>query len=225
MSKGFRFQASAIGAAGHITVPFREQIQVQASCALPEIGGYGSAISRDFRYREILKFEVAHSEVTGSEFQEEDGAVFATLATSTVEGLNVMDMVTADRVVAHVVSSFRAADGKRLFHLIGTRFENLKIAGIPVSVNLALDVKNEDFPAEGRNRREIARGSLLRRVESELSRFEGHVIHIDGFGTIRLAELDISPFTRRVTMLEVDLGCPVQGRVMACSIIGDGSDF
>ena len=41
----FRFRGSAIGAGGHITVPFNEIIELQAASALPEIGGHGTARS------------------------------------------------------------------------------------------------------------------------------------------------------------------------------------
>jgi hypothetical protein len=68
--------------------------------------------------------------------------------------------------------------------------------------------------------------SLVRKLEPKTSAIQawGHVIHVEGFGTIRLAELEVGPSTRRVNMVQIDLGCPVEGRVSACSIIGDGSD-
>jgi hypothetical protein len=53
----------------------------------------------------------------------------------------------------------------------------------------------------------------------------GHVIHVEGFGTIRLAEVEISKVTRNVNMIQVDLDCPYKGQVMACSIADGGDDY
>lgn len=240
MASRYRFQASAIGAAGRITLPFQELIEVQASSALPEIGGYGSAISSAFNHRQLVSFDVAHSEVTGSETVGKDGnPVYSTLVKSTVEGLNVMGMVTADRVVARLVKTFRVDPTQdpgyqQSFTLAGTRFENLKIAGMKLDVDLALEVFDqcnsfEDLPEAYRSESQIGRGitsvSLVRRGDPKTPGFYGQPIQIEGFGTIRLAELEIGMFSRRVNMLEIDLSCPVEGRVMACSIIGDGSDL
>src|SRR5580704_12595377 len=107
----FRFKGNAIGVGGHISAPFNETIEIQAASALPDIGGYGSATSVDFRHRGILSFRRANSEVFGSKCAGEDGepdeAGFSTRIRATVEGLNILDMVTADRVVASVAATYK----------------------------------------------------------------------------------------------------------------------
>ncbi len=276
MPSRFRFQGSAIGVAGRIREPFQEMIEVQAATALPQIGGYGAARSAHFRYRELLRFELAHSVVTGSLLEEEsvDGhPAHSTLIRTVVEGLNVMDMVTADRVVASLVSTHRAEpDGEPHVSIAGTRFENLRIAGVPVEVPLATDLLDRydthrafreayrtdsavrslfddttlkqryheapsviqrwfhrppDDDKELPETKGITTFSLARRVEPRGGPLEcwGHVIHIEGFGTIRLAEIEISRFTRHITMIEIDLGCPVKGKVVVCSSEDGGSDW
>lgn len=144
MPSRFRFHGFAIGAAGRITKPFSELIEVQAASALPQLGGQGSARSVGFKYREILHFDLAHTEVTGSSCEcdcDDNPTSFSTRITSTVEGLNILNMITADRVVATLASSYTSAsDGEPSVKLIGTHFENLRIAGIPVEVDLATDV-------------------------------------------------------------------------------------
>ncbi|MGH9665156.1 MAG: hypothetical protein ACRD9L_12090 [Bryobacteraceae bacterium] len=274
MPSRFRFQGHAVGAAGQIRSPFQEVIEVQAASALPEIGGYGSGRSSTFRYREILHFDLAHTEVTGSQSGDCDkGPVYCTLIKSTIEGLNVMGMLTADRIVANIVSTYRSGgDGEPSVKLIGTRFENLKIAGIPVRVDLAIDLfdrfdthaslrqayRSDDevrrlFEDVGLRRRlpeapakvqrwfhgpapedsdipstkGITSASLVRKLEPESSSVScwGHVIHVDGFGVIRLAEIDITQFTRRVTMVQIELGCPVEGRLMMCSGEDGGTEW
>lgn len=273
MPSRFRFQGHAIGAGGRIHNPFQEIIEIQAAAALPEIGGYGSSRSSSFRYREILQFDLAHSEVTGSLSGNGGKPVHNTLIKTTVEGLNIMGMVTADRVVANLVSVHDGeGDGEPSVKLAGTRFENLKIAGVPVKVDLALDVfdrlhthshvrnayrTDQHFralfddltlkrrlqeapervrrwfyrPAENDGEMPQTKGvtslSLVRRLEPERPEFQcwGHVIHIDGFGSIVLAELQLTQFTRRLTMVRVNLGSPVEGDATICSVEDGGTDW
>jgi hypothetical protein len=138
----FRYKGNAIGAGGNISVPFNEIIEIQAASSLPEIGGYGSATAVDFRYREILHFRRANSEVVGSQGTCDHGEPdFSTRIKATIEGLNIMDMVTADRVVANLVAKYESdVPGEPSVRFVGSRFENLRIAGIPVKVGLAVDV-------------------------------------------------------------------------------------
>jgi hypothetical protein len=270
----YRFNGHAIGAAGRINNPFQEIIEIQAAAALPEIGGYGTARSNNFRYREILQFEAAHSEVTGSKSNGNSAEVYNSLIKSTVEGLNIMGMVTADRVVANLVSVHDGGpDSEPSIKLAGSRFENLRIAGVPVKVDLCLDIfdglhthqqvldayrtKNEfrtlfdsltlkhklnEAPsrvqrlfykpaaddAQMPHTKGITSVSLVRKLEPERPpeyKCYGHVIYVEGFGTIQLAELLLSKQTRRLTMIQVNLGSPVEGDLMAVAADDGGSPF
>jgi hypothetical protein len=138
MYSRFRFKGSAIGLAGRITYPFNDLIEVQAASALPDTGGYGSSRSAKFRFREILSFDLAHTEVIGTTLSSDN--TYSTLCKATVEGLNVLEMVTADRIVANLVSTCTPDGNESSIKLIGSYFENLRIAGIPVEVDLAIDV-------------------------------------------------------------------------------------
>jgi hypothetical protein len=266
----FRHKGSAYGAAGTLTIPFREIIPIQASSHLADIGGYGTAHSENFAHRNILRFDRAHTEVTGSQTHPE-GPTYSTLVKSTVEGLDIMGMVTADRVVANLVSTYvHGPNAEAAINLIGSRFENLKIAGIPVKVCLNLDVlekyprhkdlkdayKTEkkvrdlfgdddlrnrhptapkevkdflDAPPPGKKGEEMPHFegfsllSIIRKLEPECNAFEtfGHVIYIVGFGTIRLGEVRICKKTRHLSMIQVKLGCPVEGD-LSVSAVDDG---
>ena len=74
-------------------------------------------------------------------------------------------------------------------------------------------------------RRESTRMSVVRSLtpKSEGLGCYGHVIYVPGFGTIRLGELEISSQTRSLTMIEVDLGCPVERDMVLCAV-ADGTD-
>ena len=264
---GFRFQGSAFGVAGRITIPFQELIEVQAASVLPSIGGYSSARVANFRYRDLLSFEAAQTVVTGTQTTTGDNPVWGTLISSSIENFNLMGMVTADRIVTHIVSTQRGWPGRSETTLRGTHFENLKIAGMEVTADLAVEVLNlypthaalksaypgnenvqklfhdDEVAAKAANAPDklkpwlrratpagkempenngVASFSLVKNLTMKSSGLElwGHAIYIEGFGTVRLAEVDITPFSRSLTMLQVTLGCPVGG-----SVGGGGSDW
>src|SRR3954453_11498734 len=127
-------------------VPFHETVETQASSALPPTGGYSSSSASHFRYREIFRFEHARTLVTGSRLSDvmrDSGPerVHSNLIQSVIEGLDILGVVTADRIEAHIVSEHvSGGSGEPTVTLAGTRFENLKIAGVPVEIDLATDV-------------------------------------------------------------------------------------
>lgn len=273
MPSRFRFKGSAYAAAGVLRTPFKEIIPTQASSNLADVGGHGSGRSENYRHRDIVRFDVAHTEVTGSRTHlDAPTPTYSTLVKSTVEGLNIMGMITADRVVANLVSTYvHGPDAEPAVNLIGSRFENLRIGGIPVKVCLNLDVldryrhhkklreayKTEksvrdifgdddlkkrhatappevkeflDPPPEDDSEMPhlngVSRVSIVRKLEPECNAFEcfGHVIHIEGFGTIRLGEVQICKLTRALTMIQVRFGCPVEGDGSFVSAEDGGSD-
>lgn len=274
MPSRFRFHGQAIAAGGRIHHPFHEFIETQAASALPEIGGHGSAESSKFRYRDILRFDHARTEVTGSRTEGPNGKpIHKTLVRARVDGLDIMGVVTADRVELRLVSFTDDEPGDEpCFKFTGSYFENLRIAGVPVKVHLAVDefdrlhkhshlVKSyqekSDFhrlyheltlkeklkeapervkqwfqqaPDNGKDLPHVdgvTCCSLVRRIEPERDEFKcwGHVIYIQGFGTIHLAELAVSKRTRRLTMIHVDLGSPTDGALEISSGEGNGSPY
>ena len=133
----FLFHGFAVALEGHIRAPFDEIIPVQATSALPETGGYGSARVDNFRFREIVSCTAAYSQVAGA--KSEKGS-YDTLATVTVENLNILNMVTADRIVARVASKHPDdPDVEPSVIPLGSYFENLRIAGQSVELDLATD--------------------------------------------------------------------------------------
>jgi hypothetical protein len=99
----------------------------------------------NFRLDNLVSFKAGYTHVLGSEMELKDAKgqpriAHTTQVTSTVEGLNILDVITADRVVARLTSVYDAedkeADGEARIILIGSRFENLRIAGCDVHVSL-----------------------------------------------------------------------------------------
>src|SRR5215472_5295693 len=145
MQSQHRFRGSAFGAAAVLETPFREILPTQASANLADFGGYGCGRSEDFRHRELIHFDLALSEVTGSQTHlDGDVTTYSTLVKSTIINLNVMGMIQCDKVVANLVSTYEDGnDAEPSIRLIGSRFQNLMIAGIPVKVCLNLDVLDD----------------------------------------------------------------------------------
>jgi hypothetical protein len=138
----FHYHASANALSGVLTRPVQRVIEVQAGTSLPSTGGVGSSHVENFRVDEVVSFKRGYSQVSGSVKKENNKTIHTTHATTAVEGLNILDVVTADRIVARLSSSFeeplpggpKPTEGKVL--LIGSKFENLRIAGYPVDVEI-----------------------------------------------------------------------------------------
>ena len=86
----------------------------------------------------IVSFKSGYTRVSGSRSEEKG---WMTLATSVVEGLNILDVITADRLVAQVSTQHALQDGHvPRVTFLGTRFENLRVNGYLVDVELDLGV-------------------------------------------------------------------------------------
>src|SRR6266852_3575954 len=140
----FHYHASAHALSGQFWRPFQRVIEVQAPTVLPSIGGVGNSRVDNFRLDNLVSFKAGYTHVLGSEVEVKDQGrsriTHNTQVTSTVEGLNILDVVTADRIVARLTSVHdaedKAAGGEARIIMIGSRFENLRIAGCDVYVHL-----------------------------------------------------------------------------------------
>ena len=140
----FHYHASAHALSGQFWRPFQRVIEVQAPSTLPSIGGVGNSRVDNFRLDNLVSCKAAYTHVQGSELEVKDQGrsriTHTTQVTSSVEGLNILDVVTADRIVARLTSVHdmedKAAGGESRILMIGSRFENLRIAGCDVYVHL-----------------------------------------------------------------------------------------
>lgn len=103
-------------------------------------GHYHYKKADPFRLDGILSYEGGYTQVAGHPSSKIAG--FSTLATSVIEGLNVLDVVTADRVVAQISTVHPAYGTGQVPEVtfLGTRFDNLRIAGHKVEVDRCLDI-------------------------------------------------------------------------------------
>jgi len=136
------YHAEATVLTGHLHLPLSQYIHPQAFARLPEEGGYISQHAHDYRLEHVIAYNRAYTQVAGNQ-EIKHGRGFNTLSTAVVEGLNVLDVVTADRVVAQLHTEHPQKGDTPRISLLGTRFENLRIAGHPVDVDLDLDIFGE----------------------------------------------------------------------------------
>ncbi|MGO9318048.1 MAG: hypothetical protein ACLPXT_13855 [Terracidiphilus sp.] len=128
-----RFDAEAVVLSGQLDLPVSQKIAPLAYSKLPEKGGYFNQRSDSFRIETIISFSAAYSHVSGSK-SPKPGRGWDTLTTTVVEGLNVMEVLTADRVVGQTITEHPLAGYVPTISFLGTRFENLRIAGFPVEL-------------------------------------------------------------------------------------------
>lgn len=144
----YHADASAIG--GFYEKPTHQLLPVQAPLTLPATGGYATHNICNFRLEGILSIKNASTQVSGS-VHHKDGP-WTTLATATVEGLNIGEVLTVDRVVAQIMTEHPAAGYHPKVTLLGTRYENLRIAGKEITpvldLNICIQGDGKDFPKE-----------------------------------------------------------------------------
>jgi glycine cleavage system H lipoate-binding protein len=118
--------------------PLQAEVRPQAYVKLPDHGGYFSERAENFRLESVISFRSAYTQVAGNR-NEKQGHGWVTLATAVVEGLNVLDVVTADRVVAQFSTEHPLVGYVPRVTFLGTRFEGLKIGGVDVRPKIDLD--------------------------------------------------------------------------------------
>lgn len=165
-SRIYLYHAHGVALGGTLTRPFVENLEAQAMASLPISGGYGSARVDNFRFKNgLISFDSATTQVTGS-LNASDGS-YNTLITTTVEGLKVLDMLTADRVTARLASKHLPNDTEPRITPVGSLIENLRVGGCPINVELDANLfgtfdtfqgfkekfeKDKDFEKEARRR-------------------------------------------------------------------------
>jgi hypothetical protein len=130
----YHYHAHGHGFSAQFGRPLQHTVEVQAASSLPITGGHGASRVDNFKFNEIVSFKAAYSHVSGSR-DEHDGS-HTSLVTATVEGLNVLDVVTSDRIVARLAAHHLPGKEEPSIIPLGSKFENLRIAGCPVEIEL-----------------------------------------------------------------------------------------
>ena len=145
----------------------------------------------------VVSYASAKAEVAGSVSSQ----ARTTLATAVVEKLNLLDVVTADRVVAKIsIDVPKDEDALPKVSFFGTRFESLCINGMPVDLRLQADV----FAHDRTNSRQgqPRRGTLVTRMSSKLP-CSRNSIALPGIGTLFLGELFLDGGSYQLSMVRL----------------------
>jgi hypothetical protein len=125
-----------------LTEPFQEKVRPQAKVELygsGEHSHYQFKHAGHFRLEGIISYQSGYTQVAGHR-STKPGHGYATLTTSVTEGLNILDVVTADRVVAQISTEHPLDGAVPEVSFLGTRFENLRIAGRKIEVDTNLNI-------------------------------------------------------------------------------------
>jgi hypothetical protein len=166
------YHADAAVLTGHLRLPIAQKISPQTHAALPAEGGYFSQRAEKYRLESVISIHSSYTHVTGNRSGKPDQG-WTTLTTVVIEGLNVMEVVTADRIVGQIITEHPLDGYVPTINFLGTRFENLRIAGYPVEVDLDLNmiggkpVNDEAYSKDS---------GLSARVKSMLGRVGDHKV-------------------------------------------------
>jgi hypothetical protein len=129
-------------------LPLEHTIYPQQHAKLAAEGGYDFHHSNGFQVEGVLSYGAARSHTAGNEGVK-DGAGWETLSTTVIEDLNVLEILTADRIVGQIILSHPAEGYVPEISFLGTRFENLRIGGYPVDLAVDLNILGEKPAKDG----------------------------------------------------------------------------
>jgi hypothetical protein len=180
-----------------------------------------------YRFRDIVSVRSATAFAAGSETG--DGSYNASI-TVTVEGLNVLDVITAERITARLASQHPSNDRDPVITAVGSEFRGLRIGGHDVDVDVVGELcekREYDHFQKQAGGKGVAGCSLFkpRNPAPAGLEFDGESIHVPSVGRIFLGEMLVSRYARRLTMLRVELGSPFGGRFEAASGEVNGSTY
>ena len=207
---------------------------------------YREILSVGSAYSEVIGRETSKAD-------DKEG-VFETVSLSVVERFNLLDVVTCDRIVSRIASKYQQSTGESSISPEGSHFEGLRIGNIffdrlEVGPKILWDEAHSSWKgltdSVEKDRETLERISLLAPDDTRVplpvqhkaaalgfsivSVQEGEgkpvgVFSVPRFGTVHLGEFFCHPSARQLTMLRVELGCPVEGELIACDAIADGGD-
>lgn len=234
----FHFHAHGHAFSGEFRHPLWSIIPAQASATLPTIGGHAIARVENFHYQDFVCFKSAHTNISGKRRRDER---FVTHASTVVTGLNILGIVTADRIISRLTSVHSPKEPEGHIIAEDSRFDGLKINGEDVKVilrhellvkcktfhdltkGIAGDMKSGKMVAVDENR-QVAICSLVEKIETKLKGVDAkqHLIEVKNFGKIYLAEIFAEPGTRTLTMLRLELGSPHSADIVSAQTTTNG---
>ena len=127
--KTFYYHADASALGGVLDYPVQQTVSVAGSVSLAPAGGSNTLQLGPFQAQGAVSLRNAQVSVSGTEHR---GSGWRTVVTAVIEGLNIFEVVTADRLVAQLSVLHPTDESASLISLNGTKFENLRLNGEPI---------------------------------------------------------------------------------------------
>jgi hypothetical protein len=121
----FHYHADANALGGVLTHPHKTVISTAANSSLSNAGGSNSSPTVPYHLDQVLHCKAAYTHTTGSE--EDDH--WTSLTTAVVEDVNLMEVVTADKIVAQISARHPKNGHVPSVSFVGSKFVNLRING------------------------------------------------------------------------------------------------
>lgn len=176
----FYYHADASAVGGYINRPFNGFIPSHTSLSLPVVGGFVQKERKRSRpWKDIINFSSESTHVSGSKQGEENGGPWTTQVSATVEDLNILDVVTAKKIVAQLSVAHPHDGGEPTISIVGTQFVDLRISNHPIDAMIRYDLfsdhDGEPTTDQGKKDRSVypnspwpKQNSLLTKVDQQL---------------------------------------------------------
>jgi hypothetical protein len=144
----FHYHADASPLGGHLTHPFENVIHTQASASLAQAGGHAESRVESYKLDNSVTVTSgpAYSHTTG--VVNKTTGTWTTLVTSVVENLNVLEVVTADRIVSKLHVEYPQQGDHPRISIIGSKFVNLRVNGESINPVLDIDLLKSESKSE-----------------------------------------------------------------------------
>jgi hypothetical protein len=158
------YHATANVFTGELKRPIVQRIEPQAPVLLEDRrGGLFSRSVEDVSIEGLISFTKGRTRVSGARSLKHQGWV--TLATSVLEGFNVFETLTSDRVVTQISTDNAYKNGHTpSVTFLGTQFGDLRVSGFPVPLHLNLGICGPKPPDDESYLRDF---DFLKRVKDQ----------------------------------------------------------
>ena len=147
--RSFYYHADASAIGGSIHRPFSGFVPSQTSISLPIVGGFQEKQRRGRKWKNIVSYTSESTHVSGS-LRDETGA-WTTQVSATITGLNILEVITAEKVVAQLSVEYDPNGGIASISTVGSQFIDLRIGGNPIDPVIRHDLfsEHDGNPAAG----------------------------------------------------------------------------
>jgi len=231
----FIHHAYALAFGGYLRRPVQQDFEARACCVLPSVGGRAVSRSEGFRLtdpasgRILIACDSAESSIATSQDGQGERR---TVLRAVVRGLNVLDVLRVDEVIAALTVVHRTNRTVSM-DTGGSRFAGLKLEGKPLEIKLdhALGRDASDYAEFRRKHPElpesngVTRHSLAQHPSLKFDPWEPGYVDVSDFRRVYFCEWWAAPKRQGLIMLRLRLGSPAEGEIEVGALEADGHDY